>query len=34
MPMGGATAHPHPFAVSAALAAGSTRSALPPAETE
>jgi biopolymer transport protein ExbB len=36
MPMGGATAHPHPFAVSAALAAaaGSTRSALPPAEME
>jgi biopolymer transport protein ExbB len=36
MPMGGATAHPHPFAVSAALAAaaGSTRSALPPAEGE
>ena len=34
MPMGGPTSHPHPFAVSAALAAGSTRSALPPAEPE
>jgi biopolymer transport protein ExbB len=34
MPMGGGTSHPHPFAVSAALAAGATRSALPPVEGE
>jgi biopolymer transport protein ExbB len=38
MPMGGLTSHPHPFAVSAALAAapsaGNPRSALPPAASE